>query len=1014
MAGEKIILAELDLEVQGLLKSATDSKIKILELRAAQAELKKSGEEGSAQFVRNEVEIKRLSQTYNLQTAAVKAQIGETGKLVTQEQAVTEALAKENVTIEQVRANNSELLKLRNQLNLKTDEGRKSLELINAKLDNNTAFIKSNVSANEKQKMSIGGYSDAIKEAAGELNLFSGGMSNMGPVQKFAEIGFKSIRASVTEVKDALAEAKTAQTNYEAAQEIAVQATDAANKAQEQATQIGFRYAQGLATQAEAEAAVEAATVATTTATQAQTAATSAGAVATNAATVATKLFRVALISTGIGAIVVALGSLVAYLTSTQEGMDAVTKVTRPLQAIFSAIMGVAQKLGGVLVATFSNPKKVMNDLYEFVKQNLINRFAAFGEILEGIINLDFKKIGNGVAQGLTGVENISDKVADAAKNTGKFFSDAAKKGQEIDRLNKEIAKSQLALNNAMVGYNDQLEEQELISKDSSRSFAEREKAAREIIRINQKIGDQEAAIVQKRIEALKLEQSLSAITNEDKQEMIDLQVALDAAQDKGHDAEVSQMKIISGFRKEQRAEAEKAAADAAKRAEEALQAAAQYSKLTLDKFVADQGVRAKSLEDELALAEAVYKGKLNVAQKEYNASKKTENDKLALQIANANALNELNKASAENSVAYAEQELASVTRNNQAILDNSKFLSQQLYNDKLKALDDIMKAERSYQSTRLEEGIINQQQYDTEIARIEQASIEKKEALQNERKQAENERLLTDIENKKVAEEDNFLLQMELDRQRLEIQRNQELAEAEKSGASLQVIKDKYAQLDKNITKQVDDFKLQSRMAVLSGLKGLFGEESKIGKAIAVAEIINSTVSNAAKAFQQAALYASNPFTAALAPNAALQGGIIIATGAAQIAKTVGAKLERGGVVEIGGKRHSAGGTMFRGEDGTTFEAEQGELIGVMNRNAAHHFMAFNNAFPAGGTMSPNYFGNGGIVSREIAQREIDPDYLAMRISEANRLIPAPVVLVEDILAQGNSYVAVKSKANF
>jgi hypothetical protein len=51
MAGEKIILAELDLEVQGLLKSATDSKIKILELRAAQAELKKSGEEGSAQFV---------------------------------------------------------------------------------------------------------------------------------------------------------------------------------------------------------------------------------------------------------------------------------------------------------------------------------------------------------------------------------------------------------------------------------------------------------------------------------------------------------------------------------------------------------------------------------------------------------------------------------------------------------------------------------------------------------------------------------------------------------------------------------------------------------------------------------------------------------------------------------------------------------------------------------------------------------------------------------------------------
>jgi len=124
--------------------------------------------------------------------------------------------------------------------------------------------------------------------------------------------------------------------------------------------------------------------------------------------------------------------------------------------------------------------------------------------------------------------------------------------------------------------------------------------------------------------------------------------------------------------------------------------------------------------------------------------------------------------------------------------------------------------------------------------------------------------------------------------------------------------------------------------------------------------------------------------------------------------------KFEQGGLVSVGGNRHSAGGTMFTGADGTQFEAEQGELIGVMNRNAARHFMAFNNAFPAGGTSAPNYFAGGGIVSREIAQQTLNTDELALRIAQANRMLPPPVVSVQDIVTEGNSYVRVRDAANF
>src|SRR6056297_3203857 len=66
---------------------------------------------------------------------------------------------------------------------------------------------------------------------------------------------------------------------------------------------------------------------------------------ASKLATSSTKAFRLALISTGIGAIVVALGALISAFASTQEGIDKVTSITRPLTAVFQRLKGLAQDL---------------------------------------------------------------------------------------------------------------------------------------------------------------------------------------------------------------------------------------------------------------------------------------------------------------------------------------------------------------------------------------------------------------------------------------------------------------------------------------------------------------------------------------------------------------------------------------------------------------------------------------------------------------------------------------------
>jgi hypothetical protein len=85
------------------------------------------------------------------------------------------------------------------------------------------------------------------------------------------------------------------------------------------------------------------------------------------------------------------------------------------------------------------------------------------------------------------------------------------------------------------------------------------------------------------------------------------------------------------------------------------------------------------------------------------------------------------------------------------------------------------------------------------------------------------------------------------------------------------------------------------------------------------------------------------------------------------------------------------------------------------MNRNAAAHFMAFNNSFPAGGvSVSPSsYLAAGGIADRTVNNNmSIDYDLLAVKIAAANASLPRPVVDVKQIISQSDSYISVENTA--
>lgn len=90
---------------------------------------------------------------------------------------------KEAGTIEKLTAQNKKLITERSKLNLETTKGRKRLKEINDTLNKNNAFIKDNLDNLGKQKMSVGGYTEAIKGSLEQSGLLSNQLSILNRIQ---------------------------------------------------------------------------------------------------------------------------------------------------------------------------------------------------------------------------------------------------------------------------------------------------------------------------------------------------------------------------------------------------------------------------------------------------------------------------------------------------------------------------------------------------------------------------------------------------------------------------------------------------------------------------------------------------------------------------------------------------------------------------------------------------------------------------------------------------------------
>lgn len=153
-------------------KDLNEAKKQAIELEKQETELKKQEKKVKKQLK----DLTDAELTQKIKQQQVDAQ---RKKDIKDQIALTE---KEGTTLTKILARNRQLRKIRADLNLETEEGKKQVKKINKELDENNKIITENADKLKKQKMNVGNYAGALEG----LEKITGGVS--GKLQGMLEV----------------------------------------------------------------------------------------------------------------------------------------------------------------------------------------------------------------------------------------------------------------------------------------------------------------------------------------------------------------------------------------------------------------------------------------------------------------------------------------------------------------------------------------------------------------------------------------------------------------------------------------------------------------------------------------------------------------------------------------------------------------------------------------------------------------------------------------------------------
>lgn len=457
---------------------------------------------------------------------------------------------------------------------------------------------------------------------------------------------------------------------------------------------------------------------------------------------------------------------------------------------------------------------------------------------------------------------------------------------------------------------------------------------------------------------------------------------------------------------KREKAQQDATAAEQKRLAEQSkvVDAALRKSKEGIDLFIAKQGFKKKSLEDELVFEQQLLSKKQALLKQEYDNKKISQ---LAYESESLKLKNEFAKKQADVAIANAQLELDEYKRSIDIKIQDETFFTEQKLIQKQSENDALAIKEIEFQALRLANGQISETDYNAAVNLINADNKVKNDEAEAIREQAKKDKQAIDLENQRILDEEKFTSDFDLQTQRENIRYQDELKAAEKTGADTTLIKQKHANAQKQIDENLQLSKINALGATAGVVADLLGKETAAGKAAALAQALINTYLGIA-----AGVKLGYPMAIPAVAMAA-------ATGFAAVKNIVSTKVPskaEGGIIPTlrsGVINNGSNVIPLSNGDDTLAYVKQGEVIlNEQQQRAAGGSMFFRSIGV------PNFNGGGVVGGNSNLGRQngfkIDIDLLAAKMAQANRMLPAPVVSVTDISYQQNRVAVIENGANF
>lgn len=550
------------------------------------------------------------------------------------------------------------------------------------------------------------------------------------------------------------------------------------------------------------------------------------------------------------------LGIIAGAFVLIQNAMNRNEESANKLKVAFSAFSGI---LNLVL--------KALEPLGEFLIDGLVKGFELASNAAMAAIELIASGLeAIGFEDAAAGVREFSNEIKQATK-------DAATLAEAEIALEKAQRKARLT----QLQYQKEAEQFRQIRDDENRSIAERIKANNQLGQVLERQLKDELAIAKQALLVANLRIKAEGSSKE----------TLDAQADALTEiADIEER--ITGQRSEQLANRVSLEKEAQTQISEAQDKAIAKQKELLDLYIAQQGDRARTLEEQLKLEQEISKRSIAILDSELKA-KKISRTKYNTEVIELQ--NDLLRRQSELAVENAEIELDAFKKLNESKIKENVHLTALNVAEEKNRLEIIGEQESRFEAERLAQGIINETEYNAEILRI----TEETALAKNEIQKRYDETLRTDRELSRTLEYENEMLQLqernalqfEQDLLRLEFEGSEKQIKLDEQKANGLISEENYQKALQNLEqetanrkKEIQTLESETKLSIASQTYGnlaiLAGKESAAGKAFAIAQTFIDTYQSATSAFKSlAGIPVVGPTLGAIAAAAAVKTGL-------------------------------------------------------------------------------------------------------------------------------------------